>query len=280
MIIPSQNPCVFIDETGTGKDDPFFGIGFLKIENPYPLSEALQAPHNRAKSLLADKRLKLKQELKAHNRHITPDELDIMMCSTRHHEFHFTDIHPANLEHYLAFLDVIQPFSFSFCALMVNKQDPNFDSEIYKNPWDYYVHLIKLLCKHKINQNRNASVIVDYMTKPKISKKYLDKELLGLNKRVGNVQLVDSVGCSLIQLCDLLLGAVAFECRLEAGFINAGSNKAKAKKLFIKKLREMMNINLNKKFIQNMTQSTDDKEFNIWHLKLKSTDTLSRVPCT
>ena len=35
-------PCVYIDETGTGKDDPFFGVGLLKIDNPYQISYELQ----------------------------------------------------------------------------------------------------------------------------------------------------------------------------------------------------------------------------------------------
>lgn len=264
-----SKPCVFIDETGTSKDDPFFGVGFLKVENPYPISCALQAPHNRAKSSLAAKRRELHREILEDGRHISPDELNVMMRSTRHTEFHFTEIHPANLESYKSVLEAVKPFSFHFCALMVNKRDPKFNPEIYRNPWDFYIHLLKLLCRTNLKENEQASVVVDYMTKPKISTKELDRELLcRMGGRVANVQLVDSVGVSMIQLCDILLGAVAFQNRRDIGHIHE-SNKTTAREDFVPALCDMIGISGADQFLRNMTVNKNGKYFSVWHLKLK-----------
>lgn len=210
----------------------------------------------------------MKKEILADNRHISPDELNTMMRSTRHTEFHFTEIHPANVESYLSVLKAVEPFTFEFCALMVDKRDPKFDQEIYKNPWDYYIHLVKLLCRKNLKEGDQASVIVDYMTKPKVSNKELDTELHALGSRVGNVQMVDSVGVSLIQLCDLLLGAVAFQNRVHVGHIGA-SNKTNARNIFVPELCKLVGVSNQQNFLNNITVNKNGKYFSVWHLRLK-----------
>ncbi len=260
-------PMVFIDETGTGKGESHFGIGFLKLYDSYNVSSALLKPHTRAKSMLASKRKELKRELQESKRDIKPSDLNLMMSSTKHNEFHFTEIQPKNLDNYLALLDVIKDIKFHFCALIVDKNSSDFNPDMYKNPWDYYVRLLRMLCEHNLDENDKATLITDYITKPKISTKDLDKELISTGK-VTNVLPVDSVGVSLIQLCDIFLGSVAFVNKWNAGFVKESNNSA-ARKTFVKELCKTINIDSPKDFLTNNTFKNDGKYFSVWHLKMQ-----------
>jgi len=260
-------PCIYIDETGTDINDPYYGVGFLKVNNPYKLSSALLLPHTRAKSALASDRKKLKSNIISEGRNISLKELDILMHSTRHAEFHFAELCPQNLKYYLSLLDCIKMHEFTFCGLLVNKSDPHFDKKIYNNYWDYHITMVKLLCKKYIKEGEKASLIFDCMTKPKISKKELDGELLSLDG-VVNVQMVESIGSPLIQLCDLFIGAVAFKNRLNVNHIKS-SNKTTARLEFLIELCKLINCDSHDYFTQNKTFQNNGKYFSIWHLKMR-----------
>ena len=261
-----SHPCVYIDESGTGKDEPFFGIGFLKVDNPYPISSALLKPHTKLKSFKAARRLEIKREIKEEERSVKPEELDIMMLSTRHAEYHFTDLRQENLNDYLELLDAISPFQFHFCALMVNKKDDKFDQEVYKNYWDYSISFMKTLCKNNLKAHEKASIVIDSMTRPKVATKELDQELLSLST-VGNVQMVDSVGVLLMQICDLFLGSVAFQNRLAVGWVTA-QKRIDDKSQFSESLCKIIGCQNPKEFLGNKTYISGNKYFSVWHLKM------------
>lgn len=267
------NYFAFVDESGvldqSKQIQPFFGVGFLKIIDTSVISEKLTQRHYDYFSLQKNNRRKLFVELRNSPRSVNEKDINLLLSSTRHHEYKFVNITYTTLARYKAFLDTAFEFPLEFCALVIDKMDPLFDSTFYKDYWSAYITYTKLLCKNNCGKDDRVTVIADYMNKPRDSKMYFETELNKL-PNVFNTLRAHSETFTLLQICDLMLGSVLFQWRQSRGLVEQ-SNRAKAKKEFVEYLVGKLKIPNNKASDYPLSKAFTCPAplyFSVWPLKL------------
>ncbi len=239
-------PFIFVDESGvslnTDDRQPYFGVGMLKVQDPYPFTVDLLNTHFANYSNLRSQRRTVIKDLKASPKVLTQDELNMMLASTRHYEYKFTDVTPDKLDKYLRFLDTALKHKFEFHCVVIDKDHPRFLAEIHSNFWDAYIHYCKQLCQSNCRAEERATIIADFNHKPNASNQDFSTELRSLSC-INNAIMLQSVGTPLIQLCDILLGAAIFRYRITHKQIK-DSNRAKSKAQFTNYLFEKLGLDL------------------------------------
>ncbi|MEK7178478.1 MAG: DUF3800 domain-containing protein [Patescibacteria group bacterium] len=269
-----MNSFIFIDESGITEGmeakQPFFVIGFLKIEEPDLITKELVETHNSLTAGFKAERKKLLKDLVTNPRVVSGNDINLIMRATRLPEYHFTEIKDGDsINKYKSFIDVLFKYKFHFCALTVNKDDPNFSKEIYGDFWKSYVKYIKILCKNNCKKNERCTLIADYVTKPKRHFTDLSKELLKIST-VHNVLRCHSHGVPLLQMCDLLTGCVSFELKTQNDTAN-DSPAIAAKRAVTLHLSKRLGLKNSISFSSNkgVTINNGGKYFSIWPLLLK-----------
>lgn len=270
------NYFAFIDESGvldvSKSEQPFFAVGFLRILETDAITEKLSKGHYDFFSDQRSKRKALLQELRETGRVLQPNDVSLLLASTRHTEYKFTHVTHTTLERYKALLDTVAKFPLHFCALVIDKTDPLFNTTIFRNYWHAYVSYSKLLCEKNCGRGDFLCVIADYMSKPLDSEVYFEKELNQL-PNVFNSLRAHSETFTLLQVCDLLLGSVVFQWR-QAKKLVAQSNRAAAKALFVEHLVSKLNVPPAKRNLHPLAQAitcTQPFYFSVWPLKLSKT---------
>jgi hypothetical protein len=258
---------IFVDESGVAYNSdgrqPFFGVGALKISNPYPFTVALLNAHFKNYSAIKSERKNIIKDLKLNPRILTTNELNLMLASTRHYEYKFTDITLDKLGKYKDFLRVAFQHDFVFGSIVIDKEEPDFKQE-YSNYWDAYIKYTKLLCERLCDDNESVVVLADFNHKPNFSNRDFANELRSLPK-VDNAFMLQSVGTPLIQLCDLFLGAVVFQQRANVNQLK-DSNRVKAKTEFTSYLTKQLNLDHGSNSLTTGLTSRDNQTFKIWAL--------------
>lgn len=272
-----KNYFAFIDESGVLDESkniqPYFAVGLLKILDTSLIGEKLTQRHYDYFSVQKSRRKELLASLKSKPKKLTSQDLNILLASTRHYEYKFTNITFTTLERYIALLDTALEFPLHFCALVIDKTDPLFDSTIYKNYWAAYITYTKLLSQNNCESPDKLCVIADYMNRPSNSDSYFEYELNSLSCVVNTLR-AHSETFTLLQLCDLLLGSVVFQWRQDNGFVK-DSNRAKAKKEFVDHLVSKLEIPKTKATKHPLAQPITVHKpvyFSVWPLKLTKKD--------
>lgn len=271
-----SNYFAFIDESGvldeSSRVQPYFAVGFLRIDYTSVISEKLTQKHYDYFSIQKEKRKKLLENLKTNSRVLSDNDLNMLLVSTRHYEYKFTSVTHTTLERYKSFLDTAFEFPLYFCALVIDKTDPLFNSTIYKNYWSAYIKYAKMLCQNNCGEGNKLCVIADYMNRPSGTDIYFEKELNALSN-VFNTLRAHSETFTLLQMCDLMLGSVVFQWRQKNGFVG-DSNRAKAKKEFVDYLADKLVIPKAKQSDFPLAQSVTCNSpiyFSVWPLRLSNT---------
>lgn len=268
-----SNYFAFIDESGvldeSSKVQPFFAVGFLRIEDTSKISEKLTQRHYDYFSIQKEKRKQMLRELKDNPRVLSQNDLNLLLVSTRHYEYKFTSVTHTTLERYKSFIDTALEYPVHFCALIIDKTDPLFNSTIYKNYWSAYIKYTKMLCQKNCDEGNKLCVIADYMNRPADTDVYFENELNTL-PNIFNTLRAHSETFTLLQICDLMLGSVVFQWRQKNGFVK-DSNRAKAKKEFVEHFIQKLIIPDNKKSDYPLAQSITCNRpiyFSVWPLRL------------
>jgi len=269
----TDNYFAFIDESGvldeSKKVQPYFAVGFLKLKDTSIIGEKLTQRHYDYFSTQKEKRKELLEDLRINPRVLNGGDLNLLLVSTRHYEYKFTNVTYTTLERYKSFIDTAFEFPLHFCALVIDKTDPLFDSTIYKNYWSAYIKYTKLICQNNCGQGESICVIADYMNRPREADTYFEQELNAL-PNIFNTLRAHSETFTLLQICDLMLGSIVFQWRQKNGFVT-DSNRAKAKKEFVDYLISKLTIPPNKKSEYPLAQSiTCHKSvyLSVWSLRL------------
>lgn len=260
-----KHSIIFIDESGvaynTDNRQPFFGVGALKISNPYQFTVGLLNAHFKNYSGIKSERKNIIKDLKSHPRVLTTSELNLMLASTRHYEYKFTDLTLDKLDKYRDFLSIAFQYDFQFGSIVIDKEESSFKSE-YSNYWDAYIKYTKLLCERLCGEHENVVVIADFNHRPRFSDRDFASELRSLSF-VDNALMLQSVGTPLIQLCDLFLGSVLFQQRTNANHIKE-SNRAKAKAYLVEYLARQLNLQQGVSSLITGLNIRTNQAFNIW----------------
>lgn len=270
------NYFAFIDESGVldelKKVQPYFAVGFLRVGDTSIISEKLTQRHYDYFSIQKERRRNMMRELKENPKILSQEDLNLLLVSTRHYEYKFTSVTYTTLERYKSFLDTAFEFPLHFCALVIDKTDPLFDSAIYKNYWSAYIKYAKLLAQNNCGEENKLCIIADYMNRPSESDVYFENELNQL-PNVFNTLRAHSETFTLLQICDLMLGSVVFQWREKNGFVR-DSNRARAKKEFVKYLVSKLVIPANKRSDYPLAQTITCHSpiyFSVWPLRLSQT---------
>jgi hypothetical protein len=219
----------FLDETGSLNDvnDPFFTVGILKLSQPYYLAS------------------KIEYERRKRNFH---DELK------------FNKLSRNNLEFAKFIVDTIfDTRSVNFYSYSVDKGGDYFKREFSGDPWQAYEKLtIRLLKDAVLSDNEILILIADYVPAPFHIRYEVNvrKEMNKLSRRLAlaGVCRFDSRSNDLLQVVDVIIGAISYDLKLASGVIQTGSK-------YKRRLLEHLKTNLG---ATNFVDGFRNRNFNIF----------------
>lgn len=187
----------FLDETGNlnNPTDPFFTVGILKLSQPYYLLNKLQ--YERSKR----------------NFH---DEMKFNKLSKRNIDFAKFAIG--------AFFDARSVYFYSYS---VDKEGAYFKREFSGDPWQAYQKItVRLLKDVALAPKEILILLADHVTVPKNIRFEVDvkKEVNSSLKRLAlaGVCRIDSRSNDLLQLVDIIIGAISYDLKIATGAIMGG----------------------------------------------------------
>jgi len=199
----------FLDETGSlsNETDPFFTIGILKLSQPYYVYS------------------KIIYERRKRNFY---DEMKFNKLSKNNIEFAKYAVG--------ALLDAR---STNFYSYSVDKKGNYFQKEFGNDPWIAYEKLTLRLLKEAVLAPKEILILIaDYTPSPR-NIRYEINIKRELNVSVNRLALAgvcrfDSRSNDLLQLVDLIIGAISYDLKLATGVIKNGSKYKKQLSQFLK----------------------------------------------
>ncbi len=230
----------FLDESGnlSNPKDPFFTIGILKCSQPYYLQSKIL--YERGKRQFYD-------------------------------ELKFNKLSKNNLEFAKFALDAFfETKNVSFASYTLDKHGNYFAGNFDGNPWQAYEDMTARLLKAAVSESEILIVIADHITVPKDIrfevnvKRKINDDLKRL--AIAGVCRFDSKSNDLLQVTDLLIGAINYDLKFSTGLISSGD---KHKRQFVEYLRKNLGT---KSFVYGFK----NRNFNIFVDK----DVINRMPST
>ncbi|HHQ43226.1 MAG TPA: hypothetical protein ENK20_13190 [Chromatiales bacterium] len=191
---PGMEPLhfLFIDETGVLSRDrrqPFFGLGLLRTADTAALSAELHALLQQARGRI-------------HPRF----------------EFKFARIGRRSAWVYRELVNLFFGVpGLGFKAQVLDKRQPGFHpGRNYGGLWEAQIAYSRRLIESALADGAYGVVIADHVTKPRESQRYFEREVRR-HPRVLNALMLDSNATLYVQLADVLLGLVVYDCKVRAG---------------------------------------------------------------
>jgi Protein of unknown function (DUF3800) len=233
----------FIDEVGLSAGDktqPFMALGLLRVADTSEIHSRLYKLHYSYSAHNLTERKKLINSLTRDPKALKFHELNQLFLINRHHEFKYDSLGFPNLHKYKEIVDIIFDYPIEFECIVVDKSGEDFDLDKYGTYWHAYCKFLQLLIQDR-NEDIPLIPILDFLHKPNDEMEIVT--ILNQLDNVVNAIQADSKCHVLLQISDLLLGAVIFEKKLEAGIYPVESNKVKARKEFNAYLKAKLNTN-------------------------------------
>lgn len=205
-----RTPFVFFDETGAINDkaNRFFGLGMIKCLQPYFLDFQIR---------------KIRQQ------HRFFDEIK------------WNTLSKIKINLIKEIIDcVFSTPGIYFSSIIINKDLVNFQKEFNNDPYLAYQHFTECLLLKNIDDNEILTILADYITVPSKIKFEVDlKHKINESLKrlaISGVHRIDSRGSNVIQIVDLLLGAVIYDFKLKNKLVSGDKNKINVLKYLLKKI--------------------------------------------
>ncbi len=203
----------FLDESGSlsNPKDPFFTVGFIKCAQPYFLQNKIL--YERQKNNFFD-------------------------------EMHFNKLSRKNIGFAKLALDsLFSTRSLYFYSYSLDKDGSYFNSKFNSNPWQAYEDISIRVLESAIPDNEILIILADYITTPRNVrfeinvKRRINEKFKRL--AVAGVCRFDSKSNDLLQIADLIVGAISYDLKLSTNVISGGD---KYKKVFLQYFKEMIGL--------------------------------------
>ena len=235
------------------KKDPYFGTGLLVVKNVGDIADKLNKNSQPAKQKLYSNKQRIIGDLLRKNKN---DEVINILRNTARFEMKFDNIRATTEIYYERMVDIFLSDSENrFSARIVDKQNPDFDGNGIEDAWETYTkYAADLVIKEMKNMPEdNLCIILDEITRPrnkplsledtllsKIRTEVLKDASMDFDKIFGALS-IESHSNFLMQLSDLLLGAVMYDYKNKSGLVS--SQTIKRKEPLVRKLRNALKVN-------------------------------------
>lgn len=189
-------------------------------------------------------------QLKQHNEHIK-------MLKAKHKfkgEIKWTSVSKSQYPFYAEIIEYFFATDIRFRAVIVKKSQIDETRENFKYS-DFYFQMYYQLLHHKINPEYIHNIYLDIKDTCSQGKLHKLSDILNLSNSIRHIQFIKSHESYLMQLTDLIMGAINYHLR--------GLDTVTAKTSLIKKIESHAKIEL--------TQSTPKsaEKFNLFFIELK-----------
>jgi hypothetical protein len=269
-----SNYFAFIDESGNLASERYFGIGMLLIEDAGALYDAIRPFYERARDIAKAQKEKTVTDYLQNSKY---EELAAITKASRGFELKFKYVNFTNNAIYAELLRKYLTLpACRFSAIVVDRQDEDFKPrEIFANPWSMYLSYSALLLAGNMNNLDTCAICVlaDDLTKPKsISTTFEDALRLriaqklkqdGCDRKIFNVTRLESHSSLMLQLVDILLGAVLYDFKKASGLIS--EKLGQRQEMVVKVLRDT----LGRSTLADHFTANKPSYFNVWKMKWK-----------
>jgi hypothetical protein len=230
-----KTPFCFLDETGllNSERDRFFSIGMVKCSRPYEMLTEIE---------------------KIRHRQNYTDEAK------------WQKVFPNNLPIYKMILDVFFSCAaadpeIKYCMMIVDKKGGYFKKHYHDDPFQAYEDFSIQLLRGNVSQNEILSVIADESPAPSRSQ-YENNVKKTINDNFGRLAIpgickVDSKGNDLLQIVDLLVGAITYDSKVHHKL----AGQSKSSRINCKK--DLLEFIKNKMGVKNFTRDVRVGNFNV-----------------
>lgn len=239
-----MNRFAFSDSSGVIKKDRFFGVGFLIIKDVGTISHLLTKNRQSAQNIRGKNKDAAITRLLSSNK---KDEVIKILSNSKRFEMKFDNVRPSLIQYYQKMVDIF--FSNKnnrFSAMIVDKNHPSFSGVFANDTWDAFISYAATLMLREMSNlsGDNICLLVDEISKPNSKQLTLEDALMEkINNKIRHTKKpqyqgispnmvfgalsIESHSNNLMQLTDVLLGAVMYDFKEKVGLV---SEKMKRKK--------------------------------------------------
>jgi hypothetical protein len=248
-----MNNFYFIDSSGIINQDRFFGIGLLivKAENVGKMVHELCRNYQKALAMVKSKKDKVLGDLISAGKQ---DEVIKILQTSRRFEMKFDNLKPSVASYYEVMIDqFFSEASNRFSVMIIDKLDPSFNVKYVGDVWDAYTNCTATLIVKEmaILKKKRMCAIVDEITKPSSKPLPLENTILkavDIMLKKYNIDTNDVFGAIsveshsniLMQLADVLLGAVMYDYKKKNGLTS--KNVQRKKEIVVNKIRKQLGV--------------------------------------
>lgn len=174
-------------------------------------------------------------------------------------ELKWTNVHEATYKMYAELIDWFFMNDLEFRAVVVDKSQIDENRKDYTFN-DFYFRMYYQLLHNKMNMDYTYNVYMDIKDTCSSDKLEKLRKIMEYNPSIGRFQFIRSHESVLIQLADVLMGAINYNLRYEKGEVEG---RVRAKMKLIEKIKRHSNISLHK------TTPLSRKKFNLFFISLK-----------
>src|SRR3989344_3300146 len=189
----------FLDETGVlnSQNEQYFTVGILKMSQPYYLQSKL---------FFERSKIKFYDEVK------------------------FNKLSKNNIGFARIAIDALfETRSIGFYSYSISTKSDYYLEHFHKNPWIAYEQITNKLLDAALSKQEIIVLIADYVTTPKnIHFEVNTKKNFNINKKrlaLAGVCRFDSKSNDLLQLSDLLIGAITYDIKFSKKMVSGAKHK-------------------------------------------------------